>query len=516
MVFYEFRGQIMIEEKEERSEILEQAADEGGYKPIRPLPLPIRKKKKKKKKLFPTDPEDPETDDDFDEEEDDDDDDDTETDSDTEPDAEDENELKQEEQKPQSFFKNPFFLFKRHENMALKKGPNPEKQQRSPIQKFFDVLLYGVEGARIKNGELPKQNIADELLLGLGFKAYLKDVLLGRQAAKYWKQKISGKENSSLLKTGLKRLKKQAAVDPEIKFMVKGAQKDLDLQSLALKKQADIEIRQQMKNQLSPQQKTVNMQEVESKRVSIEKQVLPDKSPDKPKNLTEQDMRQILLKTEQEEKRILHSEKQSALQQKSVEEKLALMEKRVQENKTLQQAQTHKNLETQAVKNMVEQNDKAQMLMQKDEMQMQRAQQSADSAALQSAARLAMVQMGALVRSGVEKSVDRQGVMDVVQRGMNPIDRQIAALGRMGVENTQPAPVSNIPIPVSAKEVTPPAPVQSGPQERPATGQPTRPSPDDARQAGGAARVIAERGNPVLPEPSGQQNLPEKVETHTH
>ena len=481
----------MIEETEEQVNILEKASDDGAYKPIRPLPLPPRKKKKKKKKLFPTDPDDPETDEDFDEEEDDDDD--TETGSDTEPDSEDENELKQEEQKPQSFFKIPFFFFKRHENMALKKGPHPEKQQRSPIMKFIDVLLYGVEGARIKNGELPKQHIADELLLGLGFKAYLKDVLLGRQAAKYWQQKMKGKDNTSLLKTGLKGLKKHAVNDPAARVMIKDVEKDLNIKSLQQQKQ-QIELSSQLKMQknIASQSQKINPKEMIDQRSLGSEQSQSGKTLDKKQMLTEKDMQQILLKTKEEEQRILNNEKQNALQKTNIEAKMVLMEQRLQENKMLQQEETHKKIETQLVKNNQEQNDKAQqLLMQKNEMQLQQNQQAMDAAALQHAARLAAAQMGSIVRAGVGKNMDAHGVMDVVQRGMNPIDRQIAGLVN-GDRNIPRAPSPSVapPMPTSAPAK------ESLVTEKPQTQEISEPRPQsltrqgDERQ-GSAADAIA-------------------------
>ncbi len=495
----------MIEETEEQVDVLEKASDDGAYKPIRPLPLPPRKKKKKKKKLLPTDPDDPETDEDFDEEEDDDDDD-TETGSDTEPDSEDENELKQEEKKPQSFFKIPFFFFSRHENMALKKGPHPEKQQRSPIMKFIDVLLYGVEGARIKNGELPKQHIADELLLGLGFKAYLKDVLLGRQAAKYWQQKMKGKDNVSLLKAGLKGLKKQAVNDPAARVMIKEVEKDLNTKSLQQQKQqVELSSQLQMQKNIASQNQKVNPKEMIDQRSLGNDQSQSGKTLDKKQMLTEKDMQQILLKTKEEEQRILNNEKQNALQKTNIEAKMVLMEQRLQENKMFQQEETHKKIETQLLKNNQEQNDKAQqLLMQKNELQAQQNQQAIDSAAVQHAARLAAVQMGSIVRASIGKNMDAHGVMDVVQRGMNPIDRQIP-----GIVNRD----QNIPRP--PRPVAPPMPTSSLAKETPASERTqlretpeAKPQPlarqDDEKQRS-AARTIAESSVVITVDTGGQK-----------
>ncbi len=500
---------MMIDETEEQIDILEKASDDGAYKPIRPLPLPPRKKKKKKKKLFPTDPEDPETDEDFDEEEDDDDDDsESGSDTDTEPDSEDENELKQEEQKPQSFFKNPFFLFKRHENMALKKGPHPEKQQRSPVMKFIDVLLYGVEGARIKNGELPKQNIADELLLGLGFKAYLKDVLLGRQAAKYWQQKMKGKDNVSLLKVGLKGLKKQAVNDPAARVMIKEVERDLNSKSLLQQKQQnELASQLQMQKNILSHDPKINPKEVMVTRSSDNEQRQSGTMPDKKMVLTEKEMQQILLKAKEEEQRILNSEKQNAFQKASIEEKMVLMERRLNENKILQQAETHKNIETQSLKNSREQNDKAQqLLMQKNELQAQQNQQAIDSAAVQHAARLAAVQMGSIVRAGVEKTMDRNGVMDVVQRGMNPIDRQISGLVN-GDRNIPSPPRSEVapPMPTSSSTKETPASERTQPRETPESKpQPLARQEDDKPRS--AARTIAESSVAITVDTGSQQN----------
>ena len=132
-----------------------------------------KKKKRKKKKPFPTDPDDPETDEDFDEEDDDDDDSDTSWDTD---DAEDENELVQEVVKPRTIQQDPFLQMPvRPENVDLKRqADNPNKKQRSPLQKFFDVLLYGIQGAKLRNGDLSvKNSMFDELLLSEGMTSEL-------------------------------------------------------------------------------------------------------------------------------------------------------------------------------------------------------------------------------------------------------------------------------------------------------------------------------------------------------
>ena len=514
--FLIFGGKMVIEKQEEKLDVLEKASEEGSYKPIYPLPQSLKKKKKKKKKLFPTDPDDPETDDDFDEE-DDDDDDDTESDADSDPDTEDENELKQEEQKPQSFFKNPFFMFKRHENMALKKGPNPEKQQRSPVQKFIDVLLYGVEGARIKNGELPKQSITDELLLGLGFKAYLKDVLLGRQAAKYWKQKMGGKENISLLKTGLKGLKKQAVNDPSARVLIKEVQKGLKDKTLKLNKERVSQQQQLMEQQKqSVELNKPRPQPVPIEKTSVDKQPIQpvQKEPEVKARVSGDEMRQILLKTEQEEKRILKDERREILQRESINEKVALMEKRVQENKQEQVLSTQKNVEMTVAKKAVVQNDKDQLLMQREEMQMQRSQQNMDMSALQNASRMAAMQLGAMVRNNMDKVMPQQGLKEFVQRGMAPIDREIAAIGN-AVRNLQGVPGVGQPpiVPPVVKDTTPPAPVQapSQPNQQQPVGDSRNPQPEPRQPD--VAGAIAGRAVHVIPE--GQVAHPTPVSERT-
>ena len=148
---------------------------------------------------------------------DDDDDDDGETGGGTSSGEEDENELiwlKKKETKT----KNPFF---KPENIKPKipkkeKIQGPEKIERTPWQQMIDFIVHGAKGAMIKNGDISiKEQIADKLLLGLGFKSFKEDILLQQQAKKYWTQKFAGqKADTSLLNTDkiVKKIKKEETV----------------------------------------------------------------------------------------------------------------------------------------------------------------------------------------------------------------------------------------------------------------------------------------------------------------
>ena len=155
--------------------------------------------------------------DDDDENPDDDDDDDGETGSGTSSGEEDENELiwlKKEEKNTKNQFLKP-------ENIKPKipkkeKIEGPEKTERTPWQQMIDFLVHGAKGAMIKNGDISiKEQIADKLLLGLGFKSFKEDILLQQQAKKYWTQKFSGqKADVSLLNTDkiTKKIKNEETV----------------------------------------------------------------------------------------------------------------------------------------------------------------------------------------------------------------------------------------------------------------------------------------------------------------
>ena len=155
--------------------------------------------------------------DDDDEDPDDDDDDDGETGGGTSSGEEDENEfiwLKKEETRT----KNPFF---KPENIKPKipkkeKIQSPEKIERTPWQQMIDFIVHGAKGAMIKNGDISiKEQIADKLLLGLGFKSFKEDIMLQQQAKKYWTQKFTGqKVDTSLLNTDkiVKKIKKEETV----------------------------------------------------------------------------------------------------------------------------------------------------------------------------------------------------------------------------------------------------------------------------------------------------------------
>ncbi len=328
--------------------------EDNGKKPVKP----------KKKKPNPDDPDDEtdgseeETDDDSEESEDsedseddddDDDDDDTET-SGSDTGTEDENELKQEEKKQQTTFKNPFEFFVKPENQALKQKNNaPDKPQRSPLQKFFDVLLYGVEGAKIRNGELPKTAIADELLLGLGFKAYLKDVLLNKQIAKFWKQKVAGKENASLLKTGIKALKKQGIKDSLLKaFVSKKTQVDKKTLQLKTIDKPAKSVEKTLKSPVLPikegdKKEAVSLTKKEEKKDILNLLKMPirpakvgeKETPRKKLVITKENAREILKAVEQEEKKI----KETNQKEQKEKEKTDLAQQKSQD---LQQKEAQK------------------------------------------------------------------------------------------------------------------------------------------------------------------------------
>lgn len=267
------------------------------------------KKKKKKKKPFPTDPDDPESDDDFD---DDDDDDDPETSGETD-DGEDENELKQEEKKQETTFKDPFLTQKQTQNEALKQQPNnPEKRQRSLLQKFFDVLLYGVEGAKLRNGDLQAKNsIFDELLLGLGFKAYLKDVLLNNQLIKHLKQKANNQENPSFIKQIFKNLKKKMFKDSELKSVLSQMKKQLDKAEKKTTLISTIQEKSTVINQQKKEESILNRLKMPQRPAPVGK-----KAPEKTKVvLTKEEAKKILQAVEEEEKRFKTQERRLQINQ---------------------------------------------------------------------------------------------------------------------------------------------------------------------------------------------------------
>ena len=155
------------------------------------------------------DPEDPDDEDPIGETVDDDDDDD-ETDSDDDDGEEDENELKQLEQQKQRETQplitlDPLSKLTNEEaKKALKEKPKgPTKIDRSPFQQFLDFFMHGVKGAQIKNGEISKKpRIIDQILLGLGFKSFKRDILIHEQANKYWNRIALGlRKDKSLLNT---------------------------------------------------------------------------------------------------------------------------------------------------------------------------------------------------------------------------------------------------------------------------------------------------------------------------
>ncbi len=324
------------------------------------------KKKKKKKKPFPTDPDDPESDDDFDE---DDDDDDTETSGET-GDGEDENELKQEEKKQETTFKDPFLITKQTQNEALKQQPhNPEKRQRSPLQKFFDVLLYGVEGAKLRDGDLQAKNsMFDELLLGLGFKAYLKDVLLNNQLIKHLKQKANNQENPSFIKQIFKNLKKKMFKDSELKTVLPQMKKQLEK---AEKKTTLISTIQEKSNVTNQQKKEENI----LNRLKMPQRPAPvgKKAPEKNKVLlTKEEAKKILQAVEAEEKRLKTQERHLQINQEK--ENAAIQLKLQRDIKEQKQVKSHieheKNV---AIQKDVAMAEHSQIMAAKDVAQAQKA-----------------------------------------------------------------------------------------------------------------------------------------------
>ncbi len=157
------------------------------------------------------------SDDDDENPDDDDDDDDGETGSGTSSGEEDENELiwlKKEEKNTKNQFLKPENIKPKIPKKEKIKGP--EKIDRTPWQQMIDFLVHGAKGAMIKNGDISiKEQIADKLLLGLGFKSFKEDILLQQQAKKYWTQKFSGqKADVSLLNTDkiTKKIKNEETV----------------------------------------------------------------------------------------------------------------------------------------------------------------------------------------------------------------------------------------------------------------------------------------------------------------
>lgn len=293
-IIFKFGGVMQADFGENKEQETEENTIVNSPDSLDPFYSVRKKKKRKKKKPFPTDPDDPETDDDFDEEDDDDDDSETSGDS---GDEEDENELVQEEIKPQTM-KDPLVLApRRPENIDLKRQVgNPEKKQRSPLQKFFDVLLYGVQGAKLRNGDLSvKNSMFDELLLGLGFKAYLKDVLLNNQIVKYFKQKTQGKDNPSFLQKMFKAIKKKIGKNSELKAVLPDLKKKISatekktLTSAPLKESGSVEKKDILQILKTPQRPARVGAPVEKKEKLV---------------LTKETAKKILVAVEKEEQRL--------------------------------------------------------------------------------------------------------------------------------------------------------------------------------------------------------------------
>lgn len=332
-----------------------------------------KKKKRKKKKPFPTDPDDPETDEDF--EEDDDDDDDTEPSGDTEG-SEDENELVQEVQKPITVQKDPFLnIPQQPENIDLKRQiDNPNKKQRSPLQKFFDVLLYGIQGAKLRNGDLSvKNSMFDELLLGLGFKAYLKDVLLNNQLVKYFKQKTKGKDDMTFLQKMFKSLKKRINKDSELKSILPDLQKKVvQAEKKSLTSVLEKEVQKKALNEGAlPQNKDII-------------QIL--KTPQRPAKVgapvakkeniafTKEEAKKILLAVEKEEQRLKEEEKRFSQATKLNAPKISSKKEKKSSlvvEQSLKIKETHK-LQKEQEQKALQMNERANIQAEKDQMMAQR------------------------------------------------------------------------------------------------------------------------------------------------
>ena len=229
---------------------------------------PYMKRKKRKIK----NPDDPETDDLIDEEDPDDDDDDDATgttsttadDDETSGGDEDENELQQLDGPIKPIQENPFEKgHKPVEKKEIKEQPKgPEKTQRSPWQQFIDFLVHGAHGAMIKNGDIStKPSIISNILAGLGFKSFKKDVLLQEQAKEFWKQKTTGKKvDMRLLNTDRidKKIQKEERMERQPFLFARKEQKNKNIAQM--QKELAHRIHEQIRSQNIQAQQKIEQQ----------------------------------------------------------------------------------------------------------------------------------------------------------------------------------------------------------------------------------------------------------------
>ncbi len=247
---------------------------------------------------------------------DDDDDDDGETGSDTDGGEEDENELKQLDEENRNQKKTPEnVIMAEHKRIAKKntmkeKPKGPEKTERSPWQQMVDFFVHGVKGAMIKNGDMPtKVSMLDNILAGLGFKEFKREILLQEQAKQFWVQKTSGKKvDMRLLNTDLADKKIRAEEKREQMPLIRNERERISREKDAARLQKELadKITQQrrgdnIRQQITQQEKLYasNQKTIEQMRLQMEKALerenavrvarneLTDKKPEQPKTQTQ-------------------------------------------------------------------------------------------------------------------------------------------------------------------------------------------------------------------------------------
>lgn len=254
------------------SEAVEQPVSRMRKRPAPAYDLRLRKKRRKKP-VNPDDPDDPDNPDDEtgDTDPDDDDDDDdsttgTGTDDEESGGDEDENELQQIDTRPKQQMQNPFQQNRpQPEKNTMKEKPKgPEKTQRSPWQQMIDFLVHGAKGAMIKNGDVStKTSLADQIMAGLGFKSFKKDIMLQEQAKEFWKQKASGKKaDMRLLNTDLIDRKIRAEEKQEQR-----PQKQFEQQKQKRQKDA-VQLQRDLSERISKQRREENI------RIQTERQTM--------------------------------------------------------------------------------------------------------------------------------------------------------------------------------------------------------------------------------------------------
>lgn len=257
------------------SEAVEQPVSRMRKRPAPAYDLRLRKKRRKKP-VNPDDPDDPDNPDDPDDETDDtdpddDDDDDGTTGSGTDDEEsggdEDENELQQIDTRPKQQMQNPFQQQKpQPEKNTMKEKPKgPEKTERSPWQQMIDFLVHGAKGAMIKNGDVStKTSLADQIMAGLGFKSFKKDIMLQEQAKEFWQQKASGKKaDMRLLNTDL--------IDRKIRDEEKREQQpQKQFEQQQMKRQKDtVQLQRDLSQRISKQRREENIR-IQTERQSMQ------------------------------------------------------------------------------------------------------------------------------------------------------------------------------------------------------------------------------------------------------